>query len=1080
MEMRTRTIICALAALGLLIVPLAATPAWVDSAAARAGDASPALASSSLASELPAAVAEAGLSAEDWAGIQRQIAAQEAEPSQPAAGAVSTPDQTEDKKLTANDGAARDYFGNSVAICGDTLVVGAPLADVDGKADQGAAYVFYRHHGGAHNWGQVKKLTASDGHAGDWFGVSVAISGDTILVGAHRDYEFVTFRGSAYVFYRNQGGANNWGQVKRLLASDGREGDYFGGSVAVWGDIALVTADGDDVGANADQGSAYVFYRNHGGTDNWGQVKKLTASDGAAGDSLGTSAAIYGDTAVVGAYGDDIGANADQGSAYAFYRNAGGADNWGQVKKLTASDGAAGDWFGYSAAIWEDTVVVGAYYGKVGANRQGTAYVFSRHLGGADQWGQVQKLSASDGAVGDNFGFSVAISGDLVVAGSPRDDTGTNFDQGSAYVFYRHQGGADNWGQLHKLTASDGAARDYFGASVAMWTGAWVVGADGDDVSANTDQGAAYVFTCGATGPTVSQVTASLDGKAGDDIGTFVSLPGKGVPVLNTFTAQVSPAVCPVQRVTFTLGGQIKTDDNGADGWSAQFDMSELPAGSQDLQVQAYDQGNAGPVKTVKVHVLPKPAYVDGSWVLNPTVSWSAAGQKYTFTGTVPHNPAFGPYVKNFSIRYLGTLHNVFASQVSITETFLISGKWEAKASGALNATLLNVPLAYLPYSVVPHLDSTTGGVAYYDVPTMSFPLEQKKKKVYRGVVYSSGGIFNVSMSIDYGFNATLSTWGTIRGDWSVAKMQLRPDVTASLEFGVWVDILFGVASAGVSATPAFGIGLPVVYQDDPPPGGGSVYLDKPCSHFDVKGRVWASVGWWKLKKTWNWGPYTFYCWDDPSSPSCWCASHAAALALDETQPPEPDLFAAPWLANNGAGKIMAVWIQDQDPDPLEPDPEVAYALWDGTAWSSSQLVTQNDRWESDPRVAFLGPNEALAVWTQNELSPDQTSEETPLTEVLSQQELYYAHWDGVRWTTPARLTHDALPDGRAALASDPLHGQALLAWVHDGDGSPESKGDWDLHYMVWDANGWSTPAPLAADPAVAALEVYLRYDSQG
>jgi hypothetical protein len=277
----------------------------------------------------------------------------------------------------------------------------------------------------------VAKLTASDGAAYDDFGYSVAISGDTVVVGTHYDDDNGFESGSAYVFERNQTGADNWGQVAKLTASDAAADDRFGVSVAISGDTVVVGAWGDaDNGTQS--GSAYVFERNQTGADNWGQVAKLTASDAAAGDWFGYSVAISGDTVVVGAPGDDDNGS-QSGSAYVFGRNQTGADNWGQVAKLTASDGAAGDWFGYSVAISGDTVVVGAPYDDDNGAYSGSAYVFERNQTGADNWGQVAKLTASDAAAVDCFGISVAISGDagaIVVGADWDDDNGT--DSGSA------------------------------------------------------------------------------------------------------------------------------------------------------------------------------------------------------------------------------------------------------------------------------------------------------------------------------------------------------------------------------------------------------------------------------------------------------------------------------------------------------------------------------------------------------------------------------------------------------------------------------------------------------------------------
>jgi len=207
------------------------------------------------------------------------------------------------------------------------------------------------------------KLTASDAAGGDSFGLRVSISGDTAIVGARQNDDacipVTSFceSGSAYVFGRDVGGADNWGEVAKLTASDAALDDFFGTSVSISGDTAIVGADTDDDGGSA-SGSAYVFGRDVGGADNWGQVAKLTASDAAGGDLFGISVSISGDTAIVGARGGD-GPVVNSGSAYVFGRDFGGADNWGQVAKLTASDAAGGDFFGIFVSISGDTAMVG-------------------------------------------------------------------------------------------------------------------------------------------------------------------------------------------------------------------------------------------------------------------------------------------------------------------------------------------------------------------------------------------------------------------------------------------------------------------------------------------------------------------------------------------------------------------------------------------------------------------------------------------------------------------------------------------------------------------------------------------------
>jgi len=407
-------------------------------------------------------------------------------------------------QLTASDGAAYDEFGCSVALSGDTAVVGAYVDTVGANANQGSAYVFVR---SGTTWSQQAKLTALDGAANDYFGGSVAVSGDTAVVGAYGDDVGANAdQGSAYIFVRS---GTTWSQQAKLTAADGAASDQFGWSVALSGDAAVVGARYDTVGANPSQGSAYIFVRS--GTT-WSQQAKLTAADGAVNDLFGCSVTISGDTAVVGARNDKVGANAYQGSAYVFVRS---GTTWSQQAQLTAADGAANDDFGTSIALSGDTAVAGADCDTVGANAyQGSAYVFVRST---TTWSQQAKLTAADGAANDYFGQSVAVSGGTAAVGAFGDDVGASTEQGSAYAYARN---GTVWSQQQKLTASDGAASDRFGYSVALSGDTAVVGADGHDVGGIFDQGAAYVFTGVDTAPPgdPTNVVISADGACGATI----------------------------------------------------------------------------------------------------------------------------------------------------------------------------------------------------------------------------------------------------------------------------------------------------------------------------------------------------------------------------------------------------------------------------------------------------------------------------------------------------------------------------------------------------------------------------------
>ena len=325
-----------------------------------------------------------------------------------------------------------------------------------------------------------QKLTASDGAAGDNFGFSVAVSGSTIVVGTPTDHIGGNIEQGSAYVFNRQG--ESWVETQKLTASDGAAGDAFGVSVAISGSTIVVGTPSDDMGGNIDQGSAYVFNRDGG---SWVETQKLTASDGATFDNFGFSVTVSGSTIVVGALFDNIGGNIDQGSAYVFHRQGG---SWVEAQKLTASDGATGDDFGSSVAFSGSTIVVGARFDDIGNVNQGSAYVFHRQGG---SWVETQKLTASDGAAFDLFGSSVAFSGSTIVVGVPFDDIGGNIDQGSAYVFSR-QGGS--WVETQKLTASDAAAGDFFGVSVAVSGSMVFVGAPFVDIGGNFNQGAVYVF----------------------------------------------------------------------------------------------------------------------------------------------------------------------------------------------------------------------------------------------------------------------------------------------------------------------------------------------------------------------------------------------------------------------------------------------------------------------------------------------------------------------------------------------------------------------------------------------------------
>ncbi len=351
-------------------------------------------------------------------------------------------------------------------------------------------------------------VTAVDGAAGDEFGSSVALAQDTAVVGAHAPNG--SAQGSAYVYVRS---GPTWILQQKLTPSDGRANDEFGISAAISGDTALVGAWGASVGYNIFQGAAYVFTRS--GT-NWTEQAKLSAPDGAAFERFGHSVAISGDTAVVGMPIAEIGGNHSQGAACVFTRS---GTSWNFQQKLTASDGAANDGFGFSLALEGDTILVGATSIISGGCNKGSAYVFFHN---ESNWTQQAKLTASDGAPGDCFGSGVALLNNTALVGAEGAAIGPNLNQGAAYVFTRN---GETWAQQAKLVASEGIAGDLFGNSVALSGDKALVGAFSADIGNNHEQGAAHIFTrAGADWLQQTRLTASNGGEW-DQFGT-VSLAG--------------------------------------------------------------------------------------------------------------------------------------------------------------------------------------------------------------------------------------------------------------------------------------------------------------------------------------------------------------------------------------------------------------------------------------------------------------------------------------------------------------------------------------------------------------------------
>ena len=426
---------------------------------------------------------------------------------------------TEESKLYADNPSLDDEFGVPLALFGDTLVVGA---HADNASDAGSAYVFER---SGISWIFRQRLKASDPTDKAHFGYSLAISGDSLVVGAPGNV-FVpgsTADGAAYVFVRN---GTTWIEQQKLVPSGGSAGTWFGSSVAIDGDTALVGAEHDDPAGSSDAGSAYVFVR--AGTS-WSEQQQLTAGDAQSQDELGSAAVLSGDTAIVGARGSQVGTYTGAGAAYVFERS---GTAWVEQQKLTASDPSFNVFFGSSLGLSGDTLVVEATSGGTFHWSEGAAYIFVR---AGTTWSLQAKLDNPNPLDSDNFGRAVAIFGDTVLVGAQLDSPEiAETSQGSVHVFNR-QGAT--WSPQGQFWASDGEPLDYFGSAIVLSEDEAFVGAPRDDSAGPAAAGSVYFFALTQLEPT-SYCTAGTSASGCQALLSATGTPSATVP--SGFTLQAS------------------------------------------------------------------------------------------------------------------------------------------------------------------------------------------------------------------------------------------------------------------------------------------------------------------------------------------------------------------------------------------------------------------------------------------------------------------------------------------------------------------------------------------------------------
>jgi hypothetical protein len=385
-------------------------------------------------------------------------------------------------ELTASDGqlSYQPRLGVSVAISGNTVVAGAPGAQIGQTVGQGAVYVFVKPTNGWTNLTQTAKLTASDGGYVEGLGQAVAISGDTIIAGSDAMIGQKYLQGAVYVFVKPQSGWKDMTQTAKLTASDGQKDDLLGASVSISGNTIVAGAPY----ASQMAGKAYVFVMPTAGWKNMHQTGELTPSDPILDSIFGLSVRIDGDTIVVGEPYKNL--------AYVFVKPLSGWTDLHQTAKLSPSDVLAFDEFGSSVAINVNTVVIG----KPSATNPGAVYVFIEPVNGWIDMTQTAKLTASDGTSADFFGCSIFTNGKVILAGAESAIVNSNGQQGAVYGFVKPVAGWKDTSKFSfKLTAGDGAAGYFFGFSVAASGPIAVIGAPYTNLGSDTtNPGAAYIF----------------------------------------------------------------------------------------------------------------------------------------------------------------------------------------------------------------------------------------------------------------------------------------------------------------------------------------------------------------------------------------------------------------------------------------------------------------------------------------------------------------------------------------------------------------------------------------------------------
>lgn len=564
-----------------------------------------------------------------------------------------------------------------------------------------------------------------------------------------------------------------------------------------------------------------------------------------------------------------------------------------------------------------------------------------------------------------------------------------------------------------------------------------------------------------------------------EDFGTYIN----GVNLPNSFTARLtlhSGAVSQVRYHILLPDGKTLVDlpSAAAAPYTTFYNVGLLPIGKSTLIAAPVVNGNRQCPVMREISVVADP--MKSSRMQPGSVTgWDPVFKHYRFSGTIGQTPAENPLAHPpgpSQMKYLGEVQSKQKANISVTGTMKLNGVTQLKALASnAQANLINNPvyngvrdLRPNSSSFYPGLDPTR--LRHIAIPTgpQTIWADGFEKEIFNSILFTFFGIVTVGMKITFGLDGSLIMETTIYPFVPALDLVMTPRVDVMLAVTLWVNFLV-LADAGADGIGTFTFSMPLHINTSDSRG---VWLDDPCLGYKVDIKIWVKVNYlievWRRSKTYN-----LVKDDDPNG--CAYGTQLASQLIQQSEinaqlsPPEPRVMASPALAANPNGRAISVYIDDLTPQDERPTPAVMarFKNTNSDTWLPAVQLSQSGRAVHDPAVVFFGDggSQALAAWTQTEMTADDEASVESLAEIMDQMEIYVNRWNGAEWLGPERLTNDELGDGNPTLAGGP--GGAVLAWVRDTDGDSATQADMVIALREWygfDEN-WSELQILKAAP---------------